>query len=118
MACDSEGFLPPKVMLISSKVPKAEYIPTIIRRDDPSIIPILYVSAPGPCPRCWGVLPESGSDGDVVCLSQDHEHATFEDILGTCPLTPLCSGPGLGDACGPQGVRWGTVLTPLPPQRR
>ncbi|XP_017748663.1 PREDICTED: NMDA receptor synaptonuclear signaling and neuronal migration factor isoform X6 [Rhinopithecus bieti] len=39
--------------LISSKVPKAEYIPTIIRRDDPSIIPILY----------------------------DHEHATFEDIL-------------------------------------
>nr|XP_025037597.1 NMDA receptor synaptonuclear signaling and neuronal migration factor [Pelodiscus sinensis] len=39
--------------LISSKVPKAEYIPTIIRRDDPSIIPILY----------------------------DHEHATFDDIL-------------------------------------
>ncbi|XP_046526212.1 NMDA receptor synaptonuclear signaling and neuronal migration factor isoform X16 [Equus quagga] len=53
VACDTEGFLPPKVMLISSKVPKAEYIPTIIRRDDPSIIPILY----------------------------DHEHATFEDIL-------------------------------------
>uniref|UniRef100_A0A3B4ZND1 NMDA receptor synaptonuclear signaling and neuronal migration factor-like n=1 Tax=Stegastes partitus TaxID=144197 RepID=A0A3B4ZND1_9TELE len=39
--------------LISSKVPKAEYVPTIIRRDDPSIIPILY----------------------------DHEHATFDDIL-------------------------------------
>nr|XP_031306916.1 NMDA receptor synaptonuclear signaling and neuronal migration factor isoform X6 [Camelus dromedarius] len=53
VACDTEGFVPPKVMLISSKVPKAEYIPTIIRRDDPSIIPILY----------------------------DHEHATFEDIL-------------------------------------
>lgn len=53
VVCASEGFLPPKVMLISSKVPKAEYIPTIIRRDDPSIIPILY----------------------------DHEHATFEDIL-------------------------------------
>ncbi|XP_060055452.1 NMDA receptor synaptonuclear signaling and neuronal migration factor isoform X11 [Erinaceus europaeus] len=53
VVCDSEGFMPPKVMLISSKVPKAEYIPTIIRRDDPSIIPILY----------------------------DHEHATFEDIL-------------------------------------
>nr|KAF6434070.1 NMDA receptor synaptonuclear signaling and neuronal migration factor [Molossus molossus] len=53
VACDTEGFLPPKVMLISSKVPKAEYIPTIIRRDDPSIIPILY----------------------------DHEHATFDDIL-------------------------------------
>ncbi|KAF5911645.1 hypothetical protein HPG69_007401 [Diceros bicornis minor] len=53
VACNTEGFLPPKVMLISSKVPKAEYIPTIIRRDDPSIIPILY----------------------------DHEHATFEDIL-------------------------------------
>ncbi|KAM5300366.1 NMDA receptor synaptonuclear signaling and neuronal migration factor isoform 11-T11 [Ctenodactylus gundi] len=52
-ACNKEGFLPPKIMLISSKVPKAEYIPTIIRRDDPSIIPILY----------------------------DHEHATFEDIL-------------------------------------
>ncbi|KAG8518610.1 NMDA receptor synaptonuclear signaling and neuronal migration factor, partial [Galemys pyrenaicus] len=51
--CASEGFLPPKVMLISSKVPRAEYIPTIIRRDDRSIIPILY----------------------------DHEHATFEDIL-------------------------------------
>lgn len=33
------------LQLISSKVPKAEYIPTIIRRDDPSIIPILYVSA-------------------------------------------------------------------------
>nr|XP_033715070.1 NMDA receptor synaptonuclear signaling and neuronal migration factor isoform X2 [Tursiops truncatus] len=53
VACDTEGFVPPKVMLISSKVPKAEYIPTILRRDDPSIIPILY----------------------------DHEHATFEDIL-------------------------------------
>ncbi|XP_029468039.1 NMDA receptor synaptonuclear signaling and neuronal migration factor isoform X1 [Rhinatrema bivittatum] len=53
MACDGDDFLPPKIMLISSKVPKAEYIPTIIRRDDPSIIPILY----------------------------DHEHATFEDIL-------------------------------------
>ncbi|XP_036606287.1 NMDA receptor synaptonuclear signaling and neuronal migration factor isoform X1 [Trichosurus vulpecula] len=53
VACDFEDFIPPKVMLISSKVPKAEYIPTIIRRDDPSIIPILY----------------------------DHEHATFEDIL-------------------------------------
>lgn len=75
VACDTEGFVPPKVMvrpgaataqwwgrggglqdgqgpeclpcpqLISSKVPKAEYIPTIIRRDDPAIIPILYVSA-------------------------------------------------------------------------
>uniref|UniRef100_A0A2K6BC43 NMDA receptor synaptonuclear signaling and neuronal migration factor n=1 Tax=Macaca nemestrina TaxID=9545 RepID=A0A2K6BC43_MACNE len=44
VACNTEGFVPPKVMLISSKVPKAEYIPTIIRRDDPSIIPILYVS--------------------------------------------------------------------------
>lgn len=53
VACDTAGFVPPKVMLISSKVPKAEFIPTIIRRDDPSIIPILY----------------------------DHEHATFEDIL-------------------------------------
>ncbi|XP_034649570.1 NMDA receptor synaptonuclear signaling and neuronal migration factor isoform X5 [Trachemys scripta elegans] len=53
MACDGDDFIPPKIMLISSKVPKAEYIPTIIRRDDPSIIPILY----------------------------DHEHATFEDIL-------------------------------------
>uniref|UniRef100_A0A8C8Z016 NMDA receptor synaptonuclear signaling and neuronal migration factor n=1 Tax=Prolemur simus TaxID=1328070 RepID=A0A8C8Z016_PROSS len=53
VACSTEGFVPPKVMLISSKVPRAEYIPNIIRRDDPSIIPILY----------------------------DHEHATFEDIL-------------------------------------
>ncbi|CAH2313962.1 NMDA receptor synaptonuclear signaling and neuronal migration factor [Pelobates cultripes] len=53
LSCDGEDFIPPKIMLISSKVPKAEYIPTIIRRDDPSIIPILY----------------------------DHEHATFEDIL-------------------------------------
>lgn len=35
---------PPFLQLISSKVPKAEYVPTIIRRDDPSIIPILYVS--------------------------------------------------------------------------
>ncbi|PKU32154.1 hypothetical protein llap_17542 [Limosa lapponica baueri] len=56
MACDGEDFIPPKIMLISSKVPKAEYVPTIIRRDDPSIIPILY----------------------------DHEHATFDDILGMC----------------------------------
>ncbi|KAM9326606.1 NMDA receptor synaptonuclear signaling and neuronal migration factor [Gastrophryne carolinensis] len=53
LSCDGEDFIPPKIMLISSKVPKAEYIPTIIRRDDPSIIPILY----------------------------DHEHATFDDIL-------------------------------------
>ncbi|XP_015253714.1 PREDICTED: NMDA receptor synaptonuclear signaling and neuronal migration factor-like isoform X7 [Cyprinodon variegatus] len=53
MACEGDDFVPPKIMLISSKVPKAEYIPTIIRRDDPSIIPILY----------------------------DHEHATFDDIL-------------------------------------
>uniref|UniRef100_A0A670ZFX7 NMDA receptor synaptonuclear signaling and neuronal migration factor n=1 Tax=Pseudonaja textilis TaxID=8673 RepID=A0A670ZFX7_PSETE len=43
-ACCGEDFVPPKIMLISSKVPKAEYVPTIIRRDDPSIIPILYVS--------------------------------------------------------------------------
>ncbi|KAM6985809.1 NMDA receptor synaptonuclear signaling and neuronal migration factor [Aplochiton taeniatus] len=53
LACEGDDFIAPKIMLISSKVPKAEYIPTIIRRDDPSIIPILY----------------------------DHEHATFEDIL-------------------------------------
>uniref|UniRef100_I3J7I9 NMDA receptor synaptonuclear signaling and neuronal migration factor n=1 Tax=Oreochromis niloticus TaxID=8128 RepID=I3J7I9_ORENI len=43
LACEGDDFIPPKIMLISSKVPKAEYIPTIIRRDDPSIIPILYV---------------------------------------------------------------------------
>ncbi|KAF7696774.1 hypothetical protein HF521_005192 [Silurus meridionalis] len=53
LACESDDFIPPKVMLISSKVPKAEYVPNIIRRNDPSIIPILY----------------------------DHEHATFDDIL-------------------------------------
>ncbi|XP_049460668.1 NMDA receptor synaptonuclear signaling and neuronal migration factor isoform X4 [Epinephelus fuscoguttatus] len=53
LACEADDFVPPKIMLISSKVPKAEYVPTIIRRDDPSIIPILY----------------------------DHEHATFDDIL-------------------------------------
>ncbi|XP_028852717.1 NMDA receptor synaptonuclear signaling and neuronal migration factor isoform X4 [Denticeps clupeoides] len=52
-ACEGDDFIPPKIMLISSKVPKAEYVPNIIRRDDPSIIPILY----------------------------DHEHATFDDIL-------------------------------------
>ncbi|XP_061118092.1 NMDA receptor synaptonuclear signaling and neuronal migration factor [Conger conger] len=52
-ASEGDDFIPPKIMLISSKVPKAEYIPNIIRRDDPSIIPILY----------------------------DHEHATFDDIL-------------------------------------
>ncbi|XP_073807075.1 NMDA receptor synaptonuclear signaling and neuronal migration factor isoform X2 [Danio rerio] len=52
-ACEGDDFIPPKLMLISSKVPKAEYVPNIIRRDDPSIIPILY----------------------------DHEHATFDDIL-------------------------------------
>lgn len=73
LACEGDDFIPPKIMvcskvhpqqihikilnthhfdllccfifqLISSKVPKAEYVPTIIRRDDPSIIPILYVS--------------------------------------------------------------------------
>ncbi|KAM7393060.1 hypothetical protein PAMA_007941 [Pampus argenteus] len=48
LACEGDDFVPPKIM-----VPKAEYVPTIIRRDDPSIIPILY----------------------------DHEHATFDDIL-------------------------------------
>uniref|UniRef100_A0A8C5R1M2 NMDA receptor synaptonuclear signaling and neuronal migration factor n=1 Tax=Leptobrachium leishanense TaxID=445787 RepID=A0A8C5R1M2_9ANUR len=53
LSCEGEDFIPPKIMLISSKIPKAEYIPTIIRRDDASIIPILY----------------------------DHEHATFDDIL-------------------------------------
>ncbi|XP_027134335.1 NMDA receptor synaptonuclear signaling and neuronal migration factor isoform X1 [Larimichthys crocea] len=53
VACEGDDFIPPKIMLISSKVPKAEYVPNIIRRDDPSIIPILY----------------------------DHEHATFDDIL-------------------------------------
>ncbi|XP_074526758.1 NMDA receptor synaptonuclear signaling and neuronal migration factor [Halichoeres trimaculatus] len=52
-ACEGEDFIPPKIILISSKVPKAEYLPNIIRRDDASIIPILY----------------------------DHEHATFDDIL-------------------------------------
>ncbi|XP_034548075.1 NMDA receptor synaptonuclear signaling and neuronal migration factor [Notolabrus celidotus] len=52
-ACEGEDFISPKIVLISSKVPKAEYLPNIIRRDDPSIIPILY----------------------------DHEHATFDDIL-------------------------------------
>ncbi|XP_072344308.1 NMDA receptor synaptonuclear signaling and neuronal migration factor isoform X2 [Scyliorhinus torazame] len=53
LSSEGEDFVPPKIMLISSKVPKAEYIPTILRRDDPSVIPILY----------------------------DHEHATFDDIL-------------------------------------
>ncbi|XP_028989636.1 NMDA receptor synaptonuclear signaling and neuronal migration factor-like isoform X2 [Betta splendens] len=53
VACEGEDFIPPKVVLISSKVPKAEYLPNIIRRNDPSIIPILY----------------------------DHEHATFDDII-------------------------------------
>uniref|UniRef100_A0A3P8WJ65 NMDA receptor synaptonuclear signaling and neuronal migration factor b n=1 Tax=Cynoglossus semilaevis TaxID=244447 RepID=A0A3P8WJ65_CYNSE len=43
-ACEGEDFVPPKIMLISSKVPKAEYVPNIIRRNDPSIIPILYVN--------------------------------------------------------------------------
>ncbi|TKS78046.1 NMDA receptor synaptonuclear signaling and neuronal migration factor [Collichthys lucidus] len=42
VACEGDDFIPPKIMLISSKVPKAEYVPNIIRRDDPSIIPILY----------------------------------------------------------------------------
>uniref|UniRef100_W5KXE4 NMDA receptor synaptonuclear signaling and neuronal migration factor b n=1 Tax=Astyanax mexicanus TaxID=7994 RepID=W5KXE4_ASTMX len=44
LACEGDDFIPPKIMLISSKVPKAEYVPNIIRRSDPSIIPILYVS--------------------------------------------------------------------------
>uniref|UniRef100_A0A672M8G3 NMDA receptor synaptonuclear signaling and neuronal migration factor-like n=1 Tax=Sinocyclocheilus grahami TaxID=75366 RepID=A0A672M8G3_SINGR len=42
LACEGDDFIPPKIMLISSKVPKAEYVPNIIRRGDPSIIPILY----------------------------------------------------------------------------
>uniref|UniRef100_A0A673IKH7 NMDA receptor synaptonuclear signaling and neuronal migration factor a n=1 Tax=Sinocyclocheilus rhinocerous TaxID=307959 RepID=A0A673IKH7_9TELE len=42
LACEGDDFIPPKIMLISSKVPKAEYVPNIIRRDDTSIIPILY----------------------------------------------------------------------------
>ncbi|KAK7143286.1 hypothetical protein R3I93_014443 [Phoxinus phoxinus] len=53
LACEGDDFIPPKIMLISSKVPKAEYVPNIIRKEDSSIIPILY----------------------------DHEHATFDDIL-------------------------------------
>ncbi|KAI4896738.1 hypothetical protein NFI96_022403, partial [Prochilodus magdalenae] len=61
VACEGDDFIPPKVMLISSKVPKAEYVPNIIRRDDPSVIPILYVS--------------------LQCRMSDHEHATFDDIL-------------------------------------
>uniref|UniRef100_A0A8C4YYV8 NMDA receptor synaptonuclear signaling and neuronal migration factor a n=1 Tax=Gadus morhua TaxID=8049 RepID=A0A8C4YYV8_GADMO len=44
LACEGDDFIPPKIMLISSKVPKAEYVPTILRRDDPSIIPILYAN--------------------------------------------------------------------------
>uniref|UniRef100_A0A8C1BT65 NMDA receptor synaptonuclear signaling and neuronal migration factor a n=1 Tax=Cyprinus carpio carpio TaxID=630221 RepID=A0A8C1BT65_CYPCA len=44
LACEGDDFIPPKIILISSKVPKAEYVPNIIRRDDPSIIPILYVT--------------------------------------------------------------------------
>uniref|UniRef100_A0A3B4B0D9 Uncharacterized protein n=1 Tax=Periophthalmus magnuspinnatus TaxID=409849 RepID=A0A3B4B0D9_9GOBI len=47
-ACEGDDFVPPKIMLISSKVPKAEYVPTIIRRDDPSIIPILYFNSSTP----------------------------------------------------------------------
>ncbi|XP_076854366.1 NMDA receptor synaptonuclear signaling and neuronal migration factor [Brachyhypopomus gauderio] len=53
LACEGDDFIPPKIMLISSKVPKAEYLPNITRRNDPSVIPILY----------------------------DHEHASFDDIL-------------------------------------
>uniref|UniRef100_A0A1A8RTV2 NMDA receptor synaptonuclear signaling and neuronal migration factor a n=1 Tax=Nothobranchius rachovii TaxID=451742 RepID=A0A1A8RTV2_9TELE len=53
LACEGDDFIPPKIMLISSKVPKAEYVPNIIRRDDPSIIPILYDH-------------EHGDDGRVV----------------------------------------------------
>lgn len=44
LLCMFSNFL----QLISSKVPKAEYVPNIIRRDDPSIIPILYVSSSHP----------------------------------------------------------------------
>lgn len=96
---------PRRPQLISSKVPKAEYLPTIIRRDDPSIIPILYVSAAqlaagrgarAGCQGRGGPLTRSG-----FCLSQDHEHATFEDILGTCPQ------PGGGSWGGAADKRWG-----------
>ena len=58
MRCTSPGF-PLPLQLISSMVPKAEYIPNIILRDDPSIIPILYVS----------VLPNSASIQLLVHLS-------------------------------------------------
>eukprot|EP00061_Rhincodon_typus_P014714 g41932.t1 len=89
LSCDGEDFVPPKIMLISSKVPKAEYIPTIVRRNDPSVIPILYVSI-----TSFGY--ESPGEGDMAKMKErverialflqelawDHEHAAFDDILG------------------------------------
>lgn len=67
----------PCPQLISSKVPKAEYIPTIIRRDDPAIIPILYVSAPsstsglggGTIPILYVSAPVSGLRGGALSPS-------------------------------------------------
>ena len=58
-------------------------------------IPILYVGASSPISGRVGGAAERGSDLGS-CLPQDHEHATFEDILGMCPLTPLPSGLGAG----------------------
>uniref|UniRef100_F6SGB6 NMDA receptor synaptonuclear signaling and neuronal migration factor n=1 Tax=Equus caballus TaxID=9796 RepID=F6SGB6_HORSE len=88
VACDTEGFLPPKVMLISSKVPKAEYIPTIIRRDDPSIIPILYA---GGCMQAAGGSTHTSPSPEEIekKLNIYHKGAKIWKMLIFCQ-----GGPG------------------------
>ena len=84
--------LPCCLQLISSKVPKAEYIPTIIRRDDPAIIPILYVSAPSPISGSVGVLFHP------LCeCSQPHlgvRWGCYPILCVSAPISLLRSGGG------------------------
>ncbi|XP_029566504.1 NMDA receptor synaptonuclear signaling and neuronal migration factor-like [Salmo trutta] len=85
LACEGDDFIPPKIMLISSKVPKAEYVPTIIRRNDPSIIPILYVSG---------------------FLSHTHRHPVLyvSTAAGGSGLLAATGGSGLLAAAGGSGL--------------
>lgn len=103
--------------LISSKVPKAEYIPTIIRRDDPSIIPILYVSArsaPLLVPPCRvGVLPERGSDLSVACSVPGPRARDVRGHPGYVPDMPTVFRGGAG---GVRGAAEGSAHSPFSPE--
>lgn len=104
--------------LISSKVPKAEYLPTIIRRDDPSIIPILYVSAAQPAAGRGaggaGGLPGAGGPSDTEwLLSVPGPRA--RNIRGHSGYVPPAWGRILGRGCrqavGAEGQRSHPLLS-------